>query len=277
MGALVKDTLPYAAAVALHTAYFRIAIVVMSLLATEVETGYFATSFRVIEVLLAAAPLVIGAAFPILARTVLDDARRFGYASRRILELALIAGCLLLVGLELGAKPIIDVLGGDEAAPSVPVLRIQSVAVVTTFLAVGAGYVLLSLRRHRDILVANGSALVIAVAATFALVPAFDAQGAAVATVIGEVTLAGATLALALRACPDLLEPLRRAPRILGALAGALAVALLPGLPPVADALLGSLLFVALLAAFGLFPPEVRHALAGSREDVPRTTVFRKR
>ena len=48
---LIRDTLPYAAAIAVNTVYFRVTIVVMSLIAAAEETGYFATSFRVTEVL----------------------------------------------------------------------------------------------------------------------------------------------------------------------------------------------------------------------------------
>ena len=85
---LLRATFAYAIAVALNATYFRIAIVALSLLATERETGYFATAFRVIEVLIAVPALIVGAAFPILARAARDDRDRLDYAAGRLVEVS---------------------------------------------------------------------------------------------------------------------------------------------------------------------------------------------
>ncbi|MBA2766494.1 MAG: oligosaccharide flippase family protein, partial [Solirubrobacterales bacterium] len=154
-GGILRDTLPYAAATALNAAYFRIAVIVMSIQATELQTGYYATAFRVVEVLVAIPVLAIGAAFPILARAARDDESRFDYATQRVLELGLIAGTWVVLCLALGAQVAIDVLA-DDAQPAVAVLRIQGLALVATFVALAAAFPLLALRRHGVILLANG-------------------------------------------------------------------------------------------------------------------------
>src|ERR671910_3007867 len=98
---LVRDTVPYAVAIALNVAYFRIAIVIMSLLTAALETGYFATSFRILEILLPVPALLVGAVFPILARAAHDDLARLQYASQRVFEASLIAGVGLVLVMEL--------------------------------------------------------------------------------------------------------------------------------------------------------------------------------
>ena len=45
--ALLRDVLPFAAATAIGSVYFRLAIVLLSLIASADETGYYAASFRV--------------------------------------------------------------------------------------------------------------------------------------------------------------------------------------------------------------------------------------
>ena len=95
--ALIRETIPYAAAIALNTVYFRVTIIVMSLLATAQQTGYFATSFRVTEVLVGVPALAVGAAFPILSRAARTDQERFANAVGRILELAMVGAGLVLV------------------------------------------------------------------------------------------------------------------------------------------------------------------------------------
>lgn len=262
---LVRDTIPYAIAIALNAAYFRVAIVVMSITATELQTGYFSTSFRVVEVLIGVPSLIVGAAFPILSRAVRDDRGRFTAATERIFELGVLAGTGLAIGVGLGAGFAIEVLGGAEAAPAASVLRIQSVALVATFVAVACGFPLLSLRRNRDILVANVVALTASVALTFALVPSLQAEGAAIAAVSAESALAVVTAVLLRRAEPTLRLPLSVLPVAALAAAGAVGAALLIGGPSVVQAPVGAAVYVALVALLGRFPPELGHALQARR------------
>jgi O-antigen/teichoic acid export membrane protein len=264
---LLRETLPFAAAIAVSVLYFRVGVIAMSLLASNLQTGYFAASFRVIEVLVGVPSLIAGTAFPILARTAAQrDDVRLHYAAGRLLEVTLVLGTFLALSLALGAKPVIDVLGGAKFAPSVPVLRIQGLALIATCAAVSAGYVLLALRRHRAILVANAAALAVSVVLSIVLIPLMHAQGAAVAVVLAEFTLAGMQVTMLVRARPDLLDALLRRPVAILAMGGAAsAVALIPGLPPVAKVALGALAFLALLTFTGYLPPEIRELLGRRR------------
>ncbi|MEJ7893317.1 MAG: flippase [Solirubrobacteraceae bacterium] len=262
---LVRDTFPFAVAIALNAAYFRVAIVILSISATELQTGYFSTSFRVVEVLIGVPGLVIGAAFPILARAVHDDRERFAAATERIFELGVLAGTAMAVAIGLGAGFAVDVLGGDEAAPAADLLRIQGVALVATFVANGCGYPLLSLNRTREIMIANAIALLAAVGLALALVPSLEAQGAAIAVVTAETALAIVTAALLRRAAPELRLPLGVLPVAALAAAAGVGVAMLLGGPDVVQAPVGVLVFLLVVAGLGRFPPEVGHALAARR------------
>lgn len=262
---LLRDTAAYAVAIALNAAYFRAAMIALSLLSTERETGYFATSLRVVEVLIAIPALLFGAAFPILARSARDDHDRLDTTATRLIEIALILGVWIALGVLLAASPIITLLAGNQSEPSVDLLRIQAVALVATVIAVAAGFVLLALRRHRAILLANAAALVVALTITPVLISLYDATGAAVGVLLAEATLGAVTLAVLLRTRPRAAASLRRLPRILlSAVIAGLSV-LVPGLPTLGDVILGVLAFPLLLAAIGCFPPEVADALRGLR------------
>ncbi|HEU4656740.1 MAG TPA: oligosaccharide flippase family protein [Capillimicrobium sp.] len=254
---LLRDTLPYTAAVALNVVYFRVTILVMSLQAGELETGYFATSFRVIEVLLGIPALVIGAAYPILARAERDDADRFRYAMRRILELALILGVWMAMCCVVGAQVAIDVLAGDEGQPAVSVLRIQGLTLAATGIGVACGYGLLTLRRYGALLWLNLGALAMAVVLTLVLVPAAGAEGAAVATFGAELALTVGLLVALLRARPELAGGLTGAPLIVAVAAVAVAIGLLTGLPALVALVVANVAFVAGLVVVRRFPPEV--------------------
>lgn len=261
--ALLRDTLPFAAATSINAAYLRIGIVVLSLLGTELQTGYFATSYRIVEVALALPALVVGAVFPVMARAARDDLARLAYGVRRVFEVSLILGVWLALCIELGAPFAIDVIGGQAAQPSVDVLRIQGLAVIATFVTMACGYPLLALRQHRSLLIANGVALAMSIALLVALVPAYQARGAAVATVGAEIGLAIATAVLLRRAHPEIRLPLGSLPAVALAAALAGAVILVPGLHDLVRVAIATALYFGVLGIAGAIPHEVRSALSG--------------
>lgn len=258
---LLRETVPWAVIAAVNIVYFRVALVVMSVIATATQTGYFATSFRISEVLVAIPVLVISAAFPILARAERDDTARFNLASGRIFELALLAGTWLVLCVEVGAGFAIHVIAGAD--PSIAVLRIQAPALIASFVAVACGYPLLMRRRYREVLLANLLALAISAALTLALVPPMGARGAALAALVAEAGLAVSQVAMLKRAAPGV--SLSIGTPLVVALAGGLAVIVglvLPVHPLIAVAV-ASLLYFAVLRMLGRFPPEVKEILAG--------------
>ncbi len=150
---------------------------------------------------------------------------RHDYALRRILELAAVAGALMALVTALAAPVVVHLLGGASFAPSIPVLRIQSIALAVNFVGTAAGYGLLSAGRLRSIMLANAFGLTVIVALGIVLASTFGAKGAAIATAAAEVLLTFALLGALLRGQPGLAA----AARILPPLALACAVGAIPG------------------------------------------------
>jgi O-antigen/teichoic acid export membrane protein len=260
---LLRDTVPWAVVSAVNIVYFRVSIVLMSLVASAVQTGYFATSFRITEVLVGIPGLVIGAAFPILARAERDDPSRFDYASSRIFELALLAGTWLVLCVEVGAPFAIHVLAGHKAEPAVAVLRIQGAALIPNFVAVACGFPLLTLRRYRAVLVSNLLALGISATLTLVLASSHGARGAAIAALAAEIGLGLSQALMLKRVAPGVALPLASAFIALIAAGIAAAIGILLPVHPLIGVVVASAIYFALLKGLGRFPPEVREILAG--------------
>jgi PST family polysaccharide transporter len=259
--AMVGRILPYSAAVVLSVIYFQIAQVMVSLLSSSRQTGYFGVSFRVLAAFTLLPPLVVSTALPLLARAARDDAERFDYAGRRLVETMALVGCALALALFLGAAFAIRVIAGPGYGHSVEVLRILSVALLGTFVIAARGYALLSLDRLRAMLVSNAVALVVVLACGAPLIDAYGAKGAAIAMVAAELTLAVCYECALTRDRPQLRLRLGFIVRggAAALLAGALASVL--SLASVAAAALGVALYLATLLALGIVPPEIRDAL----------------
>lgn len=270
---LVRDVLPFTAATAVNIVYFRVTIVVVSLAASAQQTGYFATSQRILETLVGIPALIVSAVFPMLARSAAEtDPARIRHLIGRILEVATIFGVWMALSLILAARPIIAALAGAAYEPAVDVLRIQALALVATFLAIGCQFPLLALHRYRALLIANLAALLASVTLASILVPLYEARGGAIATVAAELALAVTTGVLLTRADRGLRLPIRIVLPVLFAAAAAGSLTFVPWLPDAAVAVLGSVVYFGILIATRRMPPEVLHAFRLRRSPVGGST-----
>jgi O-antigen/teichoic acid export membrane protein len=253
---LLRETLPLAASLVMSVIYFRVLIIVVSLISIAEETGLYATSFRVFEILFGLPTLVLTVALPVLA-VAHDDRARLRYVLQRMTEVGAITAVFLAILIVIVARPMIDLLGGSEYADAAPILRIQAFALVAVFLGQVWQLGLISIRRQSALVFANGVALVLVLALGVPLIAAYDATGAAIAAIVAEAALATALYALIARADAALRPELVFLWK--PALAGALMAAclLVPGLPVAVTALLGTAVFVLAIWLTRALPPEV--------------------
>jgi O-antigen/teichoic acid export membrane protein len=255
--ALVGPVMTYSAAVAASSLYFRVAIVLVSLIASAHQLGYFSISFRVVEVLFVVPGLLVGAAFPIFARAARNDPARLAYALSRVFEVSLIVGVWVSLSIAVGARLAIEVIGGAHFLPATPILAVQGVAVGATFVTSVWGYGMLSLHLHRLILTFNLVMLAVVAIVVTVLTALNGAQGAAIGTASTEVMGAIVSGLLLVRGRPHLKPRLRVVPRVaFAALLGA-TPALAGGLPIVVRLLLSTVIYVVVLIALKAPPAEL--------------------
>lgn len=260
---LAHDLLPYAAASAIGAVYFRVEIVVLSLVSTGAETGLFSAAFRITEVVVGIPWLVASSALPVVSRAAEHDRERLAYALRRMFDASLAAGVGIAVAIFLGAPFAIKVVAGPQYSGSVEVLRIQAVTIAFTFLVTQWGFALLALKRTRALLVINVIGLTTAVGVAIVLGGLKGADGASVALVGAEAVLAiGYAFALA-RVSPDLRVRLAIAPRVGLAAIVALGVAILSSTPSFPATIIGAVVYLVALTALGALPAEIRELLPG--------------
>jgi O-antigen/teichoic acid export membrane protein len=258
---ILRATLPYALAAAVGLIYFRIAVVLMSYVSTDEETGYFSAAFRIVEVVGVLPWMLVSAGFPILARAARDDEERLGYALQRIFEVAVVLGAFIALGLAVAAPFAIEVVAGKQFLESIPVLRLQAAGLLTSFLMVTWTYALLSLRLYRPLLIANAAAAVVAIVATVSLAPPLGAEGAALATVLAEATLAGVSLWGLRKRRPGLSPNMAVVPKVVLAVTVAVGVTLLIPASPLVLSIVAGAVYAAVAFATRAVPHELITAL----------------
>jgi O-antigen/teichoic acid export membrane protein len=256
LASVAREAFAIVGATILASLFYRLSVVLTSLLSTEAETGYFAASQRVIEMLLPFISLVNSATFPVLSRAAHTALDRLSYGLQQVFNVNLIIGCWTGLMLLLGAEPIIRFFGGSEFDDAIPALRILAVAISASFLAAGWGTALIAIRAQRALFWATAVGVAVGVTLTVVLAPAEGARGAALAVAIGESVRALATGLALIRVRPELRPRLTVLPKLLIALALAGLIAL-TGINAVLVCVLASGVYFGLLALTGALPPEV--------------------
>lgn len=257
---LVRDALPYSAAVMVGILYPRVGLIAVSLISNGHQTGYYSTAFKVVEVIGGTSGLIASSAFPVFARAGRDDHERLRYAVGRVWDTVLIAGAYITLSLVVAAPFVVEVLGGSSFAPAVPVLRVQALALLGGFLGTTWSYTLLSLRMHGALLRVTLAGLVVSVAVSVALVPSMGAEGASLAAVVSEFLVAGGYMFALIRSHRHLRPGVSAIARVGLASALAISVLLIP-LPSIVLWAIASVIFVGLLALMRVFPEELMQVL----------------
>jgi O-antigen/teichoic acid export membrane protein len=258
---LLRTALPVAAALALGQVYFRLVIVLMSLISSAQQTGYFGGSLRAMEALIVLPVLVAGVALPLLTAAARDDLGRLRYAIEGLSEGAVVAGVLVVLVTFRAAEPVMAAIGGSQFGPAGDVLRIQVVALLFIALYQIWTVSLVALDEQRQLILANGLGLLAVAAFAAALVPPLGAKGGATASVLGDAVLACLIYWRLHRSTGRVTVRLGFVGRVAAAALVAAVPLAIPGLPDLlaAAASGGAFLLAGLLV--GMFPAELKDAL----------------
>jgi O-antigen/teichoic acid export membrane protein len=271
MRSLAAVGLPVALAAVVTAAYVRVLVVVMSLRSDDPEQiGLFVTSTRVFE-LVAALPVMLSIiVLPVVSVAARDDRARLRYVVQQMTQAMAVGGTLVTITIALAAEPILRILGGPEYVDAAPVLRIQSIALLTLFITAAWTPTLIGMHRQGSVAAATAIGLLIAITAGVALVPGAQAEGAAWAAATADAFVLLAVYVLLRRAGPGRDLRLDFVPRLLVAAALALATALVPGIPALVDAVMGAAIFAVAVLALRIVPPEIAGLLPARGRVVSR-------
>jgi O-antigen/teichoic acid export membrane protein len=260
--------LPVAVGAVLGVLYLRLLVIMMSLLSGQPkQIGYFVTSTRVLELVGGLPFLVATIVLPVVTVAARDDHERLVYMTSRVAQVMVLAGVLAALVLWTLSAPIITVLGGAQYMQAGSVLQIQGFATITIFLTAAWQPALMGMHRLRSYVLAMSIGLAAVVIAGFILIPPFQATGAAVSAVIGEVVLCVSMYIAVRRAGPGNWLPLGPGLRTAAAAAVGVAVGLIPGLPTGVRALAVLAAFTATVIVLRGVPSEIVDALrAGSHK-----------
>lgn len=259
--ALMRTALPIAAALALGQIYFRLVIVLMSLISSAEQTGYFGGSLRAMEALAVLPVLVAGVALPLMSSAAKENLPRLRRAIEGLGEGAVIAGVLVILVTIRAAEPVMRAIGGPEFEPAGDVLRIQVAALLFIALYQIWTVALVALERQRQLIFTNAAGLVAVGVFAAALVPPLGAKGGAIASVLADAVLAALIYWRLHISTGRVTVKAGFLLRVALAAAAGAAVLFIPGLPDLLAAALAGVVFLGVGQLIGMVPSELHEAL----------------
>ncbi len=188
--ALLRQALPLGGAILFSIAYTRTSVFLLDAFSTSTVVGEYGVALRLTEPLALIPSAIMAAVFPALTHTMAQT----GYASTRALRLKTIgvlslAGLLIAAGGVLLGPWLIHFLYGTQYAGSTLPLQLLAVAALPIFINYALTHFLVARRQQRLNLIFNAVIFVVNLLLCSVLIPRFGPGGAALSTLLSELTL----------------------------------------------------------------------------------------
>jgi O-antigen/teichoic acid export membrane protein len=262
---LLREAFPFVLTMALGLVYFKVDVLMLSVMKGSEAVGQYSAAFRLMEGLLYLSAAYAAALFPTLSRLKSTSGERLRPAVHRATDAVAAVALPAAVALAMLAGPIIHFLYGAEYAASVPALRWIGAALFFVFVSHFLGSVLGAVDRQGLTARATLVGVVINVSLNLWLIPRMAHVGAAVATLATQAAVTGVLAVLVHRAIGPRPGGARALKIVLatGAMAAVLHLSRGAGLAVQVPA--GAAVYLAALAALRVLSPE---EIARLRSDV---------
>ncbi len=263
--AWLKEAAPLSLGFALETAYFRIDVLMLSVMsATLTPVGMYGVGYRFSDLVGSLPVALLAPALALMVDAWERDRQRFHQTFRTSLIILFLVGVGVGIGFAVFAEEAITLLYGDRYAPAAGAARLLVIGQVLHFFTSLSFTTLVAVGRNRLYPVAALVGVLINVGLNLLLIPDHSYRGSAFATIITEVSVL-AILFVGVSRIPDVRPlPWRGLLRI--SLAGAILAAALawfrPLLPWPALAVVAGSGYLLLLHVFAIVGPGGLRALA---------------
>lgn len=188
INSLVRSAIPFFAFWVLGSLYYRLDTILLSKLTDAAVLGWYGAAYRLFDTLVFLPNIVASAIlFPILAQLSAQSRPALRRAMGKGLDIILIVGMPLSVGLLTLAEPIINfIYRQPEFVNAIPALQWLAIGLLLLYVNSILGVTLVSLNEERKLTLVAGLALVLNLGLNLALIPRFQHVAAAATTAATE-------------------------------------------------------------------------------------------
>jgi O-antigen/teichoic acid export membrane protein len=268
---LVGGSVALGLAIALSQIFFRVDTVILALLRSAEEVGYYGAAYRFVELVVLIPAAAAASVFPPLMRFIAgQDPRSFGLVQKAF-DVLLAAAVPLTIVMLAYPEQLITLAAGPEFRPGSDALRLLAPYALFAFANGLFWRVLMATQRDRLLLGTSIFVLVANIALNLIFVPIYGFKAAAAIAVVSEAAV-GVPIVLAIRR-QGRLPSLGYLPTILAATAAMTIVVVLLHDHALAGTVLGG---IAYTAATLLLPGTTRDVVLGDLLPATRRALLRR-
>jgi O-antigen/teichoic acid export membrane protein len=187
---ILRESLPLALTVIFTVIYFKIDIVMLSLIRGDnSEIGWYSAAMRLIELIGVVPALIVSALFPILSGLYKSSIDSLKKAYKTSFKYLLVIALPVAVGTLLLSKRFIYIIYGKEFVKAIPALQILVFALIFIFVNYILMNILVAVDKQKLNAIVAGTCVFLNITLNLCLIPHYGYLGAGVATVITEIVL----------------------------------------------------------------------------------------
>lgn len=182
----LKESAPFWFASIFAVIYYRIDMVMLSMIQNDAAVGLYAASYRLIDALSVIPSAFMGAMFPIFSKLYIHSKNSMALTFQKAYKILLVLAIPIGIGTTILADKIILIIYGKDYTLSILVLQILIWASVLSFINWTPSTLLNSVNKQRTLMVITLIGTIINILLNFLLIPKMSYVGAAAATVASE-------------------------------------------------------------------------------------------
>jgi len=200
----ISQAIPIGIVLVFGYIYYKIDSLMLSVMKGMTDVGIYGTAYKLLEVLQVVPAMFLGAAFPLITKYATTNDERVHPAFQKQFDFLMLIAVPIVFGTFVLASPIIAFIAGGRGEEfinsstvsflgnpitSVTCLKILVFSVGINFLSNLYNYMVVSLGKQRAMVAPTIGFAVLNIILNLALIPRFSYLGAAVATLLTELTV----------------------------------------------------------------------------------------
>jgi O-antigen/teichoic acid export membrane protein len=186
---IISESIPFWLNSVFVLIYFKIDMVMLSIMSGDNAVGWYSASYRLIDALSIIPVVLMSTMYPVFSKFYFSSRDSLEFAFKKSFKFLAIIAIPIGIGTTILAERIIVFLYGAQYLPSVAALQILIWASVLSFINYPPSTYFTSTNRQTTLMIFTFIGAILNIALNFILIPLFSYNGAAIATVSTEVVV----------------------------------------------------------------------------------------
>jgi len=184
---MLKESIPFWLTSLFVIVYFRIDMIMLSVMKGDSVVGWYAASYRLIDALSIIPSVLMTIMYPVFSKLHLNSKNVLSFAFEKSFNFLIIIATPIGIGTTLLADKIIILIYGTEYAPSIIALKILIWAGFLTITSWAPATLLNSINKQRTLMIITSIGAILNICLNYMLIPTISYKGAGIATVVAEL------------------------------------------------------------------------------------------